>query len=132
MIRKLLILGAVIAVGLAISPYIRIEAASAGRSATCAPCDAGIQVAQQSKACAGPGCSVASGAGNCAAFSACSVDRNLNGATGAELERYKKEKAEDGRTYTGFQASRFVERPTARIRPCWRSLCMSRRSLLCL
>ncbi|MCI0414474.1 TlpA family protein disulfide reductase [bacterium] len=36
----------------------------------------------------------------CSAYQACSVDRDLRGATAAELEEYKKEKALDGKTFT--------------------------------
>lgn len=47
-------------------------------------------------------------AGNCETFSACSIDRNLNGATGEELARYKAEKDEDGKTYANFSAPAFT------------------------
>lgn len=47
------------------------------------------------------------GAGNCATFSACSIDRNLNGASGEELASYQAEKAEDGKNYTDLQAAAF-------------------------
>ena len=47
-------------------------------------------------------------AGNCATFSACSIDRNLNGATGEELARYQTEKAEDGKNYSNLPAPAFT------------------------
>jgi peroxiredoxin len=47
-------------------------------------------------------------AGNCATFSACSIDRNLNGASGKELARYQVEKAEDGKTYSNLSAPAFT------------------------
>jgi cytochrome c biogenesis protein CcmG/thiol:disulfide interchange protein DsbE len=46
--------------------------------------------------------------GNCSRFSACSVNRDLNGATGEELTRYEKEKAEDGATFKNWQAPDFT------------------------
>lgn len=45
--------------------------------------------------------------GNCAAFNACSIDRNLNGASGEELQRYQAERAEDGKTYANLPAPAF-------------------------
>ncbi|MFQ5768307.1 MAG: TlpA family protein disulfide reductase [Acidobacteriota bacterium] len=44
------------------------------------------------------------GQSHCSALSACSVEKNLNSATGEELARYEKEKAEDGTTYADWQA----------------------------
>lgn len=46
--------------------------------------------------------------GNCSKFSACSVDRDLSGASGEELERYAFEKSQDGQTFTGWQAPDFT------------------------
>ena len=48
------------------------------------------------------------GGGYCSKFSACSVDRDLSGATGEELERYKLEKSQDGTTFTDFMAPDFT------------------------
>ena len=47
------------------------------------------------------------GAGNCARFSACSIDSDLNGASGEELARYEAEKAADGMTFSGKPAPEF-------------------------
>jgi peroxiredoxin len=49
--------------------------------------------------------------GNCSKYSACSVERNLNNATGDELARYEKEVAQDGSTFQGWSAPDF-ELPT--------------------
>jgi peroxiredoxin len=49
--------------------------------------------------------------GNCERYSACSVDRNLNHATGDELARYEREVALDGRAFEGWVAPPF-ELPT--------------------
>jgi thiol-disulfide isomerase/thioredoxin len=43
----------------------------------------------------------------CSAYSACSVDRDLRGASEAELEEYKKAKGQDGKTFTGRVAPDF-------------------------
>jgi peroxiredoxin len=43
-------------------------------------------------------------ASNCTKFSACSVDRDLSGATGEELERYTQEKSLDGATFKDWYA----------------------------
>ena len=48
------------------------------------------------------------GASNCARFSACSIDRNLFGASGAELARYEEERAEDGRAFAEWAAPDFT------------------------
>ncbi|MFQ5479489.1 MAG: TlpA family protein disulfide reductase [Candidatus Krumholzibacteriia bacterium] len=47
-------------------------------------------------------------AGNCAAFGACSVDKNLAGASGAELEKYSAEKKTDGQEFTKWKAPEFT------------------------
>ena len=47
------------------------------------------------------------GASHCARFSACSIDRDLSGADGAELARYEREKAEDGKVYENLAAPDF-------------------------
>jgi peroxiredoxin len=47
------------------------------------------------------------GAGTCSQLSACSVHRNLAGAQGEELERYRAEKALDGQTYANWTAPDF-------------------------
>lgn len=47
------------------------------------------------------------GAGNCSRFSACSVDRDLSGASGEELARYEAERAEDGTAFAGKRAPAF-------------------------
>ncbi len=51
------------------------------------------------------------GVGNCSRFSACSVDRNLNLASGDELARYEAEVALDGTTFDDWTAPDF-ELPT--------------------
>ena len=51
--------------------------------------------------------------GNCAQFSACSVNRDLSGATGDELERYLQEKSQDGNTFTDWYAPDFTLPNTA-------------------
>jgi len=48
------------------------------------------------------------GTGNCARFNACSIDRNLAGAGGAELARYEKEKAQDGQAFADWAAPDFT------------------------
>lgn len=48
------------------------------------------------------------GAGNCARFSACSIDRDLSGASQAELARYEAEKAEDGQSFETWMAPDFT------------------------
>ncbi len=50
--------------------------------------------------------------GNCARFSACSIDRDLSGASGEELARYEKEKAEDGAAIDPWRAPDFSLRTT--------------------
>lgn len=55
----------------------------------------------------GPAC------GNCSQFSACSVDRDLSGATGEELQRYQLEKSQDGTTFTDWRAPDFTLPTTA-------------------
>ncbi len=47
-------------------------------------------------------------AGNCAAFGACSVDKNLAGASGAELDEYTTEKNTDGKEFTSWKAPEFT------------------------
>lgn len=54
-----------------------------------------------------------SGGGNCAEFGACSVDKNLMGASGDELARYNEEKATDGKSYIAWRAPDFTLRSTA-------------------
>ena len=54
---------------------------------------------------------IAGGGGYCSKFSACSVDRNLNNASGEELARYQKEVARDGTTFADWAAPDF-ELPT--------------------
>ncbi|NIR47288.1 TlpA family protein disulfide reductase [candidate division KSB1 bacterium] len=44
----------------------------------------------------------------CSEFSACSIDRDLSGASGEELERYKQEKAQDGQTFSDWTAPDFT------------------------
>jgi len=51
---------------------------------------------------------IGNGCGNCSRFSACSVDRDLSGATGEELVRYEKEKSQDGMTFADFSAPDFT------------------------
>lgn len=51
--------------------------------------------------------------GNCAKFSACSVDRDLSGATGEELTRYAQEKSLDGETFKDWHAPDFMLPTTA-------------------
>jgi len=46
--------------------------------------------------------------GNCSKFSACSVDRDLSGASGEELQRYSFEKSQDGETFTHWIAPNFT------------------------
>jgi peroxiredoxin len=46
--------------------------------------------------------------GNCSKYSACSVDRNLMNATGADLDRYKQEVALDGASFADRIAPDFV------------------------
>lgn len=59
------------------------------------------------------GLDVASLAGNCARFSACSIDRDLSGASGEELLRYEDEKAQDGESFDSWTAPDFsLERTT--------------------
>lgn len=53
------------------------------------------------------------GGGYCSKFSACSVDRDLSGATGAELARYKVEKSEDSTVFTDWAAPDFTLPNTA-------------------
>ncbi len=48
------------------------------------------------------------GGGYCSKFSACSVDRDLSGATGEELVRYKKEKTQDGMVFTDWYVPDFT------------------------
>ena len=47
-------------------------------------------------------------AGNCAEFGACSVDKNLAGASGAELEEYTLEKKTDGEEFASWKAPEFT------------------------
>lgn len=53
------------------------------------------------------GLNVAALAGNCARFSACSIDRDLSGASGEELVRYEVEKAQDGEPFDSWTAPDF-------------------------
>jgi len=46
--------------------------------------------------------------GNCSKFSACSVNRDLSGASGEELQRYSFEKSQDGETFTDWTAPNFT------------------------
>ena len=48
------------------------------------------------------------GGGYCSKFSACSVDRDLSGATGEELTRYQLEKSQDGNEFTDRAAPDFT------------------------
>ena len=48
------------------------------------------------------------GGGYCSKFSACSVDRDLSGATGEELTRYQLEKSQDGNEFTNWAAPDFT------------------------
>lgn len=48
------------------------------------------------------------GGGYCSKFSACSVDRDLSGATGEELTRYQLEKSQDGNEFTDWAAPDFT------------------------
>lgn len=48
------------------------------------------------------------GGGNCSRFSACSIDRDLSGASGAELARYEAEKAQDGTAFADWAAPDFT------------------------
>ena len=48
------------------------------------------------------------GGSYCSKFSACSVDRDLSGASGEELDRYKLEKSQDGDTFTDLSAPDFT------------------------
>ena len=48
------------------------------------------------------------GATNCAVLNACSIDRSLAGASGAELAKYGKEKEMDGTVYADWVASDFT------------------------
>ncbi len=54
------------------------------------------------------GIDVAAFAGNCAKFSACSIDRDLSGASGEDLARYEEEKAQDGRPFEAWTAPDFT------------------------
>ena len=49
-----------------------------------------------------------SGRNYCSEFSACSIDRDLSGATGEELQRYKTEKTQDGETFSDWTAPDFT------------------------
>ena len=49
-----------------------------------------------------------SGGNYCSEFSACSINRDLSGATGEELQRYTEEKAQDGHTYSDWLAPDFT------------------------
>jgi peroxiredoxin len=48
------------------------------------------------------------GASHCAEFSACSIDRNLSGASGEELALYQFEKAQDGKLFQDMMAPDFT------------------------
>ncbi len=48
------------------------------------------------------------GAGNCSEFGACSVDRNLSGASGELLESYQTERASNGKTFDDWTAPDFT------------------------
>ncbi len=48
------------------------------------------------------------GGGYCSKFSACSVDRDLSGATGEELTRYQLDKSQDGHEFTDRAAPDFT------------------------
>jgi len=48
--------------------------------------------------------------GRCAEFGACSLQRNLAGATGELLEMYEREKAQDGKLYDDFPLPEFEAR----------------------
>ena len=48
------------------------------------------------------------GGSYCSKFSACSVDRDLSGATGEELTRYQLEKSQDGNEFTDRAAPDFT------------------------
>ncbi|MCI0691970.1 TlpA family protein disulfide reductase [candidate division KSB1 bacterium] len=52
-------------------------------------------------------------ASNCTKFSACSIDRDLSGATGEELERYTQEKSQDGMAFANWYAPDFTLPTTA-------------------
>ncbi|MCZ6776222.1 MAG: hypothetical protein O7D34_07190, partial [Ignavibacteria bacterium] len=52
-------------------------------------------------------------ASNCSRFNACSVNRDLSGASGEELERYGLEKSQDGKTFTEWYAPDFTLPSTA-------------------
>ncbi len=54
------------------------------------------------------GFDLASLVGNCSKYSACSVDRNLMNASGAELERYEEEVALDGTAFSDRIAPDFT------------------------
>ncbi|MFQ5605693.1 MAG: peroxiredoxin family protein [bacterium] len=49
-----------------------------------------------------------SGGSYCSKFSACSVDRDLSGASGEELERYQFEKSQDAKPFENFHAPDFT------------------------
>lgn len=49
-----------------------------------------------------------SGGSYCTRFSACSVNRNLSGASGEELERYIREKSQDGQSFSDWYAPDFT------------------------
>lgn len=51
--------------------------------------------------------------GNCTKFSACSIDRDLSGATGEELARYEQERSQDGAVMKDWPAPDFSLRTTA-------------------
>lgn len=48
------------------------------------------------------------GGGNCGEFGACSVDRNLMGASGELLEAYEEERSSDGQSYLAWKAPDFT------------------------
>ncbi len=59
------------------------------------------------------GLDVAALGGNCARFSACSIERDLSAATGEDLARYEQEKAEDSAPIDGWHAPGFSLKTTA-------------------
>ncbi len=102
----LLSAGAAIYFGPAVAGMV-CNAWGCGARAT-ASSPSGALYSKEAAGCAGSvdGATV-TGGGYCSKLNACSVDRNLNDASGAELARYRQESSTDGKTFEDWIAPAF-------------------------
>lgn len=75
--------------------------------ANCSACVDKVKAASAKSSCASS-CAATAGANTCAEFGACSVDRNLMGASGDVLKDYRAERASDGKSYIAWKAPDFT------------------------